>query len=150
MFHKAAQWFCSHTVTWYLSLLKPNGIHNRSSYQFSFHETLFLSKGLKFIPTPRTTPIQIINHVLTHDWKVFERRLQLQYIDHLQQTNEIYINSIGIPDPKNPTITCIDDIHKLTQQQAHTITQRCNKLKSRHTTSRALEWFMQQHPITNP
>jgi hypothetical protein len=53
MVKRASNWFLSHSIAWWYTLTKPNGIHNHSSRQSTFDELRFLSNGLRFIPTPK-------------------------------------------------------------------------------------------------
>ncbi len=75
----ALTWFGSHTPSWADSLVHPSGLHNFSRRTFSPIDILFLSNGLRFIPTPRPQLLSRFISDYLHDdqsgWPRFARRL---------------------------------------------------------------------------
>jgi hypothetical protein len=61
-------WFGSHSPTWLEALISPAGIHNFLTHHvFSPLERLFLSNGLRFIPTPSTSRSSVFAKQYTDD-----------------------------------------------------------------------------------
>lgn len=50
----AVRWFLNHSVRAWVSRCSSEGVHNRSSRQFTFDQLYFLANNFNFITTPRT------------------------------------------------------------------------------------------------
>lgn len=97
-------WFGSHTPSWIETLISPSGIHNYlSSHVFTPFESLFLSNGLRFIPSPSPSQLTVFTNQYTKDlrrgWPRFSRFL-LNQLAHDSNNNsptaEIFIPKFAI------------------------------------------------------
>jgi hypothetical protein len=82
-------------------MTKTNGIHNFSSVHFSFRDTLLLSHGLKFIPTPTPTSAsftfskQLLRQQFFHFRDTIER--QFNQLDGCYDNDNLFIKKLHVP-----------------------------------------------------
>jgi hypothetical protein len=96
------RWFGEHSPSWLETLIRPAGIHNfQTAITFSPVERLFLSNGLRFIPSPSSSQTLVFQRdyleCAERGWPRFSRLL-LNTLHHEQTDAD------ATADPANPGV----------------------------------------------